>query len=198
MAGKRKNSCSLWLTGLFMKSTFGGESGRGREREMVESGPLVRKFLPFIEKLLLSTCSGPGTETTSPIRKIWNKLHGDRAPSLGALASGRSPTANPLPVPGGRMPPQRVGLWGCDWGMNDRLLNRMQLRELLADRTICWCPEYPPRLRKQQPGRQEEFQHLSSAWVSGFLEPAHFPLCFPRPAALPCCPPGSQNPSNAS
>lgn len=77
------------------------------------------------------------------------------------------------------MLPQRVGLRCRDWGMNDRLPNRMQLRELCADRTICWCPEYPPSSAKQQPGRQEKFQDLSFAGCQVFWEPHASHRTFP-------------------
>lgn len=106
------------------------------------------------------------------------------APSLGLWLLGRSLTAIPFPVPGDRMPPPRVGLWSCDWGMNDRLPNKMQLRERLADRTICWCPEYPPSLGEAAAGWQEKFQDLSPASVSGFLRAACSQTC-----SLTCCPP---------
>lgn len=120
--------------------------------------------------------------------RMRGRLQGDGIPSLGALPLGSFSAATGSPAPGGKMPPQRAGLRSGDWGMNDRLPNRMQLREPCADRTICWCPEYPPSSAKRQPGRQEKFQDLSFAGVSGFLGAARFPPHFSRPAALTGCP----------
>lgn len=120
--------------------------------------------------------------------RMRGQLQGDLFPSLGALPLGSFSAATGLPAPGGKIQLHRVGLWCRDWGMKDRLPNRMQLREPCADRTICWCPEYQPSSAKRQPGRQEKFQDLSFAGVSGFLGAARFPRHFSRPAALTGCP----------
>lgn len=88
MAGKKKDGCSSWLIGLFVKSPFGREREVERQREkqmVVENGPCSRKFLPSVEKTEHLLWSTPWIHT--PDNRNEGQLQGDCVPSPPGRAS---------------------------------------------------------------------------------------------------------------
>lgn len=116
----------------------------------------------------------PGPESTSPTAEMWSKLQGDGAP-LGALAPGRVFYTTSLPVPGDRTPPQR---WDCgavtgEWVTDS--LTRCSWGSGLLTEQFAGAQNIHPAPAKRQPRRQEKFQDLSFALVSGFLRAGILP-----------------------
>lgn len=109
-----------------------------------ESDPHARPFLP----------SG---EITEHLLRLWHCIPHNRNMKQASGRSGSLPRG-PGSQAGVLQPaPYLSQVTGCHseggtavpWlGMNGRLPNKMQLSGRLADRTICWCPEYPSSLSK--------------------------------------------------